>query len=73
MTLFGQPTSWQAWVADTYVAGSKVYINHYDEIGFTIGTRHGANTQNWDSLRIGAVLTVGSRYTALKAAFSYRF
>lgn len=72
-TIFGQPTSWQVWLADTHVTGSKVYINHYDEIGFTVGTRHSMNTQNWDSLRVGLVATVGARYTAVKAAFSYRF
>jgi hypothetical protein len=56
-TIFGDPTSWQAYGADTYVTGSKVYVDHYDEIGFTVGTRHGRNGQDWNSLRIGAGFT----------------
>jgi len=72
-TMFGKPTSWQAYLADTYVAGSKVYINHYDEIGFTVGTRHGLNTQDWDAFRVGAGVTFGANYNAFKAGFTYRF
>lgn len=72
-TIFGQPTSWQAYLIDTAVTGSKVYINHYDEIGVNVGTRTLMNTQNWDTLRVGAALTAGSRYTAFKLAFSARF
>jgi hypothetical protein len=72
-TIFGDPTSWQAYGADTYVTGSKVYVDHYDEIGFTVGTRHGRNGQDWNSLRIGAGFTFGSHYTAYKAGFTYRF
>jgi hypothetical protein len=72
-TVFGEPTSWQAYGIDTAVAGSKVYINHYDEIGVSVGTRHGANTQNWNSLRVGFGVTVGAHYNAFKLAFSARF
>jgi hypothetical protein len=72
-TVFGEPTSWQAYGIDTAVTGSKVYINHYDEIGVSVGTRHGVNTQNWNSLRVGFGVTVGAHYNAFKLAFSARF
>ena len=71
--VFGEPTSWQAYVVDTAVTGSKVYINHYDEIGVSVGTRHGINTQNWNSLRVGFGVTVGEHYDAFKIALSARF
>ena len=81
MVWLGKPTSWQAYIEDTYVAGSAVYINHYDEVGATIGTRHGMNTQSWDALRVGASVTVGTGsasgkshdYEAYKLVLSYRF
>jgi hypothetical protein len=72
-TIFGDPTSWQTYFADTYVTGSKVYVDHYDEVGFTLGTRHGRNGQDWNSLRLGAGFTFGAHYTAYKAGFTYRF
>jgi hypothetical protein len=72
-TLFGEPTSWQAYVADTFVEGSKVYVSHYDEFGATIGTRHAPNTQDWQSLRLGVGFTVGEHYNAAKLGFLYRF
>ncbi|MSP03124.1 MAG: hypothetical protein EXR07_19060 [Acetobacteraceae bacterium] len=71
--VFGQPTSWQAYIVDTTITGSAVYLNHYDEIGINVGTRAGQNKQNWDSLRVGAAVLVGSRYNAFKLQFSARF
>jgi hypothetical protein len=72
-TMFGEPTSWQVYLMDTAVAGSAVYINHYDEIGVSVGTRHLINTQNWNSLRVGLGVVVGPNYNAVKLAFSARF
>jgi hypothetical protein len=72
-TMFGNPTSWQGYLVDTYVSGSKVYVNHYDEIGFTVGTRHGMNSQDWNSFRLGAGVAFGSHFNAYKAGFTYRF
>jgi len=72
-TLFGNPTSWQAYLADTSVSGNKVYVSHYDEIGFTLGSRHGLNGQDWSALRVGAGITVGEHYNAYKLGFTYRF
>jgi hypothetical protein len=72
-TLFGNPTSWQAFVADTFVTGSKVYVDHYDELGFTVGSRHGPNAQDWHSLRLGAGFAFGANYRAYKLALTYRF
>jgi hypothetical protein len=83
--IYGRPTSWQAYLIDTYVAGSDVYINHYDEIGASFGTRHGVNTQNWDDLRVGVAFIYGTGsgtgtlsgkshdYQSLKLQLSYRF
>lgn len=72
-TIFGSPTSWQGYVVDTYVTGSQVYISHYDELGFTVGTRHAMNSQDWNSFRVGGSFAVGSHFTAYKAGFTYRF
>ncbi len=72
-TLFGSPTSWQAYVADTFVGGNQVYVEHYDEFGFTIGSRQSPNTQVWDSLRLGTGFAVGAHYSSYKLALTYRF
>ncbi len=72
-TVYGHPTSWQAYIADTYVAGNAVYVPHYDEIGFTVGTRQGPNTQDWQALRVGAGFVFGAHYNAYKVALTYRF
>ena len=72
-TMFGDPTSVQAYFVDTYVSGSQVYINHYDEIGFTVGTRHAMNSQDWNSFRIGAGVGFGEHFSAYKLGFTYRF
>jgi hypothetical protein len=72
-TMFGDPTSVQAYLVDTYVSGSKVYISHYDEVGFTVGTRHAMNSQDWNSLRLGAGFGFGEHFTAYKLGFTYKF
>lgn len=72
-TMFGNPTSWQGYVVDTFVTGSKVYVSHYDEIGFTVGTRHGMNAQDWSALRVGVGVAFGAHFNAYKAGFTYRF
>lgn len=72
-TMFGYPTSAQGYLVDTYVSGSQVYIDHYDEIGFTIGTRHIMNSQDWNSFRIGAGVGFGPHFNAYKLGFTYRF
>jgi hypothetical protein len=72
-TVYGHPTSWQAYVVDTYVAGNAVYVPHYDEIGFTVGTRQGPNTQDWQALRVGAGFVFGEHFNAYKVALTYRF
>lgn len=71
--LFGDSTSWQAFVVDTYVTGSKVYVDHYDQIGFTVGTRSHLNTQDWNAFRVGVEVTIGSHFNAYKIALTYRF
>lgn len=73
LNLFGDPTSWQAFVVDTYVTGSKVYVDHYDQIGFTVGTRRQLNSQDWNTFRVGFEVTIGSHFNAYKLALTYRF
>lgn len=73
LQLFGDPTSWQAFIVDTYVTGSKVYVDHYDQIGFTVGTRHQLNSQDWNAFRLGVEVTLGSHFNAYKLALTYRF
>lgn len=72
-TMFGFPTSWQAYVVDTAIAGSPVFIEHYDQIGFTVGTRHPMNSQDWNTFRVGASVTFGPHFDAFMAGFTYRF
>jgi hypothetical protein len=72
-TMFGHPTSWQAYVADTAITGSAVYVSNYVVMGITAGTRHPLNSQDWNTFRVGLAVTLGARFDAFQAGFTYRF
>lgn len=72
-TLLGRPTSWQAYLVDTYMFGDKLYIDHYDELGVVVGSRESMDGQNWDALKLGLSWTFGDNYNAFKMNFGYRF
>lgn len=71
--LFDRPTSWQAYVTDTYAFGDRLYVQRYNEVGLVMGTRQTDDGQVWDSFRLGVTYTVGRQYNALKANVGYRF
>ena len=72
-TLFDKPTSYEAYIVDTYYAGQSLAIDHYDEIGFNLGTRRRGGDQSWNSARIGLAYTVGRSFNMVSLRASYKF
>lgn len=72
-SLFDKPTSYEAYVVDTYFAGQSLAINHYDEFGVNIGTRRRGGDQSWDSARVGIAYTVGRSFNMVSLRASYKF
>jgi hypothetical protein len=72
-TLFDKPTTWEAYVIDTYLPGDKLAINHYDEIGATFGTRRQIGDQSWNVFRLGVSYTHGKSFDMVSLRGTYRF
>lgn len=72
-TLFDRPTSWETYVVDTYFAGDRLAIQHYDELGVTFGTRRRPGDQSWSVARVGLAYTVGNSFNMITLRGSYRF
>jgi hypothetical protein len=71
--LFDEPTSWEVQFIDTRVAGDAWFINGYEEIVATVGTRRRTARMDWQTLRFGASLTLGKSFQGGQLLFSYRF
>jgi hypothetical protein len=72
-TLFDHPLSWEVFVVDTYFAGDRLAIQHYDEVGASIGTRRVAGQQAWNAARLGLIYTFGDSFNMVSLRGSYRF
>lgn len=73
-TVFGHLTSWEISVVDTNFFGDDLYIEHYDDIAFSIGTRHIPGSPSWKSIRIGFTVTIGEKgYLGSRINFGYKF
>jgi hypothetical protein len=71
--LFDHPLSWEVFVVDTYFAGDRLAIQHYDEVGASIGTRRVAGQQAWNAARLGLIYTFGDSFNMVSLRGSYRF
>ena len=72
-TLFDDPTSWELSFVDTQFIGSDLYLNRYDEVDLSFGTRRVTNQMSWQSLRLGIGYTFGDDYDAYRVSMNYRF
>ncbi len=72
-TVFDRPGSWEAYVIDTYLAGTKLSIQHFDEIGVNFGTRGVVGQQLWNNFRIGIAYTFGPSFNMVSIQGNYRF
>ncbi len=72
--LFGNPTSWRAYVLDNRMVGTHSTIPGWDEFGVSFGTEEGVTTQSWENLRFGMSLAVGAAdYRAVELNLTVRF
>ena len=70
MNLAGKEISGSVSVANTYFTGSKMYIDHYNDLAFSLGTVK----NDHDSLRIGLTYTKGPKgYSSSMLNFGYKF
>jgi hypothetical protein len=72
-TMFDRPASFEAYVVDTYFAGDGLYLQHWDEVGISIGTRRRPGEQVWNNFRVGLSYTFGRNFNMLGLVGSYRF
>jgi hypothetical protein len=70
ISLAGKKISWSASLANTRFTGSKMYIDHYNDFAFSLGTLKNNN----DSLRLGLTYTKGPKgYSSSMLNFGYKF
>lgn len=72
-TMFDRPASFEAYVVDTYFAGAGLYLQHWDEVGISIGTRRRPGEQVWNNFRVGLSYTFGRDFNMFGLVGSYRF
>jgi hypothetical protein len=72
-TVFDRPGSWEAYVVDTYLPGTKLSIQNYVETGVNIGTRGVIGQQLWNNFRVGIAYTGGRSFNMVSIRGSYRF
>ncbi len=72
-TMFDRPASFEAYVVDTYFAGNGLFLQHWDEVGISIGTRRRPGEQTWNNFRVGLSYTFGRDFNMLGLRGSYRF
>jgi hypothetical protein len=58
---------------DTWVLGSRLFLDHYDELGLQIGTQRRTGGSWRDSLSFNVGWVFGRAYDALQLKLSYRF
>lgn len=71
--MFDEPTSWELQFTDARVTGDKWFIDGFEEITATFGTRRRQARMDWQTLRIGAGLTLGKSFQGGQIMFTYRF
>lgn len=72
--LFGSPTTWQFSVVDTRFFGDDLFIERYNDIALSFGTRHEPGSPIWKTMRLGVTATLGENgYQGWRANFGYRF
>lgn len=71
--LLGDPTSWELQYVNTQITGDPWFIDNYNELVFTVGTRRGAGLEEWRLLRFGAKCTFADDFNAFELVLGYRF
>lgn len=71
-TVYGEPTSWQAAIANTQYFGDSLFVDNYTDFSVSFGTR--ATATSWNALRIGLTYTLGTNdYKGARLNFGYTF
>ena len=72
-TLLDDPTSWELAFVDTRFIGDDLFLDNYNEVALSFGTRRRTNRMTWQSLRLGAQYTFGDDYDGYQVTLNYRF
>lgn len=72
-TLFDEPTSWELSFVDTRITGDEWFINGWDEVALTFGTRRREGRMLWQALRFGVSYTFSNDYDGFQVVLGYRF
>ena len=71
--LFQEPATWEIQYVNTQIAGDDWFIDNYNEIAATVGTRRRDDRENWQIFRVGAKYTFADEYDGFQLVLGYRF
>jgi len=73
-SIFGEPTGWEASIVDTRFIGDDLFVEWYEDIAFSVGTRPRPDTPLWKRWRFGITVTVGDNdYHGVSMNYGYEF
>jgi hypothetical protein len=70
--LGGRPVA-KLYFIDTWILGSRLFLDHYDELGLQVGTQRHRGGMWLDGVSFSAGWVFGDSYDALQLKLSYRF
>ncbi len=72
--IFGEPTSWQLSFVDTRFFGDALFIEQYNDVAISFGSRHRPGSPDWRSMRLGITYTWGeNNFNGAQINFGYQF
>jgi hypothetical protein len=73
MRLLGGQTAIKLFFVDTWILGSEVYMDHYNELGVQLSTQRVTGDKWRDQLAFHTAWVVGRNYDAVQLRLSFRF
>ena len=72
--IFGAPGSWSLVMADTRFYGDTLYMEEYQDLSFSVGTRRRVGSGDWQAIRMGLTYTQGQHgFSGYRVNFGYFF
>jgi hypothetical protein len=73
LRFLGGQTAVKLFFVDTWILGSRLFLNHYDELGLQVGTQRRSAGKWRDHLSLHAAWVFGNNYDALQLRLSFRY
>lgn len=72
-TFLGDNTRWRVWVIDTRFSGDALFVEDYQEFGFSFGGRANFGGTVVEKVNVGLTYTRGNDLTGTRVNFGYKF